>query len=103
MKIEPRLVFFRSARLIAGVVLSNDLDRPDPDDMFAKAIAADALEICAVEDVYAWRLGRVVDPFGHHWEIGRLLASETSHAALSCGRIAGSRSDHGPAGAWRSR
>ena len=24
---------------------------------------------------YGWRLGRVVDPFGHHWEIGHPLAS----------------------------
>jgi PhnB protein len=28
-----------------------------------------------VEEAYGWRLGRVVDPFGHHWEIGRPLAS----------------------------
>jgi PhnB protein len=24
-----------------------------------------------VEEAYGWRVGRVVDPFGHHWEIGR--------------------------------
>ena len=28
----------------------------------------------AVEEAYGWRVGRVVDPFGHHWEIGRPLA-----------------------------
>jgi PhnB protein len=22
---------------------------------------------------YGWRVGRVVDPFGHHWEIGKPL------------------------------
>ncbi len=45
---------------------------PDPDAMFAKAVAAGAREVAAVEDQpYGWRLGRVVDPFGHHWEIGR--------------------------------
>jgi PhnB protein len=22
---------------------------------------------------YGWRIGRVVDPFGHHWEIGKPL------------------------------
>jgi PhnB protein len=27
-----------------------------------------------VKEDYGWRLGRVVDPFGHHWEIGRPLA-----------------------------
>jgi PhnB protein len=50
------------------------LTTPDPDAMFAKAIAAGALEVVAVKDDYGWRLGRVVDPFGHHWEIGRPLS-----------------------------
>jgi len=27
----------------------------------------------AVQEAHGWRLGRVVDPFGHHWEIGRPL------------------------------
>src|SRR2546426_10403467 len=48
---------------------------PDPDAMFAKALAAGAREVVAVKEDYGWRLGRVVDPFGHHWEIGRPLAS----------------------------
>jgi PhnB protein len=56
-----------SARMILTV--------PDPDAMFAQALAAGAREIVAVEEAYGWRLGRVVDPFGHHWEIGRPLAS----------------------------
>lgn len=45
----------------------------DPDAMFARALAAGAREITAVEENYGWRLGRVVDPFGHHWEIGHPL------------------------------
>src|SRR3979411_452178 len=44
---------------------------PDPDAMFAKALAAGARAVVAVKEDYGWRLGRVVDPFGHHWEIGR--------------------------------
>ena len=48
---------------------------PDPDAMVAKALAAGAREVVAVAEAYGWRLGRVVDPFGHHWEIGRPLAS----------------------------
>src|SRR5947208_16670110 len=44
---------------------------PDPDAMFAKALAAGAREVTAMQDAYAWHPGRVVDPFGHHWEIGR--------------------------------
>ena len=47
---------------------------PDPDGVFAQALAAGAREIVPVKEEYGWRLGRVVDPFGHHWEIGRPLA-----------------------------
>src|SRR6266436_3912763 len=57
---------------------------PDPDAMFAKALAAGAREVSAVQELpYGWRLGRVVDPFGHHWEIGR----PTTRAALFKGRV----------------
>jgi PhnB protein len=42
----------------------------DPDAVFAAAITAGAHQVTAVENNYGWRLGRVVDPFGHHWEIG---------------------------------
>jgi PhnB protein len=48
---------------------------PDPDMTFARAIAAGAREVFAVGEAHGWWLGRVVDPFGHHWEIGRPLAS----------------------------
>jgi PhnB protein len=43
---------------------------PDSDASFARAIAADARQVWAVTEDYGWRIGRVVDPFGHHWEIG---------------------------------
>lgn len=46
----------------------------DPDATCARAIAAGATEVVAVADEYGWRLGRVVDPFGHHWEIGHPLS-----------------------------
>lgn len=46
---------------------------PDPDAVFAQAVRAGAHEVVPVKDDYGWRLGRVVDPFGHHWEIGRPL------------------------------
>ena len=47
----------------------------DPDAAFARALAAGASEIFPVGEEHGWRLGRVVDPFGHHWEIGRPLAA----------------------------
>jgi len=46
----------------------------DPDAIFAQALAAGAQEVFAVEEAYGWRVGRIVDPFGHHWEIGHPLA-----------------------------
>jgi PhnB protein len=45
----------------------------DPDSFFAKALKAGASEIFPVGEDFGWRLGRLVDPFGHHWEIGRPL------------------------------
>jgi PhnB protein len=45
----------------------------DPDAVFAQARKAGASEVYPVNDQYGWRIGRVVDPFGHHWEIGRPL------------------------------
>jgi PhnB protein len=46
----------------------------DPAAVCAQAVAAGATEIAPVADDYGWRLGRIVDPFGHHWEIGRPLS-----------------------------
>ena len=48
----------------------------DPDAVFAQAIAADAREIYPVSESHGWRVGRIVDPFGHHREIGRQLDRE---------------------------
>jgi len=51
---------------------------PDPDSMFARALGAGAREVVAMENNYGWRLGRLVDPYGHHWEIGRPLESPST-------------------------
>lgn len=45
----------------------------DPDAVVARAVAAGAKEMIPVRDEYGWRLGRIIDPAGHHWEIGRPL------------------------------
>ena len=45
----------------------------DPDAVVARAVAAGAREVYAVAEEHGWRLGRIEDPFGHHWEIGRPL------------------------------
>ena len=44
----------------------------DPDTLAAQAVSAGATVVQPVADQpYGWRVGRVVDPFGHHWEIGK--------------------------------
>ena len=64
-----------SPETLGGGTVRMVLTVPDPDTTFATALAAGALEVVAVQEAYGWRLGRVVDPFGHHWEIGRPLDS----------------------------
>ena len=46
----------------------------DPDAAFDRAVAAGGNMVRPVENQpYGWRVGRIVDPFGHHWEIGKPL------------------------------
>jgi PhnB protein len=46
----------------------------DPDAVFERAVAAGATVVSPVENDYGWRVGRLADPFGHHWEIGKPLS-----------------------------
>jgi PhnB protein len=50
----------------------------NPDAAFDRAVTAGATIVWPVSNRYGWRLGRVVDPFGHHWEIGKPLADGKS-------------------------
>jgi PhnB protein len=46
----------------------------DPDAVAARAVAAGATLVFPIADQpYGMRQGRVADPFGHHWLIGRPL------------------------------
>ena len=45
----------------------------DPESVVERAVAAGATEIYPVGEQHGWRLGRIEDPFGHHWEIGKPL------------------------------
>jgi PhnB protein len=47
----------------------------DPDAVCKHAIAAGATQVSPASEGYGWRLGRIVDPFGHHWEVGKQLTS----------------------------
>ena len=62
---SPEFQDRRSVRMILTV--------DDPDAVFEQAIAAGASEVAAVSEGHGWRIGRVADPFGHHWEIGKPL------------------------------
>ena len=45
----------------------------DPDAVVERAVDLGATEVAPVAEEHGWRLGRIEDPFGHHWEIGRPL------------------------------
>jgi PhnB protein len=45
----------------------------DPQAVYTQAIRAGAREVMPVNDTHCWLLGRIADPFGHHWEIGKPL------------------------------
>ena len=46
----------------------------DPDAAFDRAVAAGASVVSRVAEQHGWRVGRIVDPYGHHWEIAKLIA-----------------------------
>jgi PhnB protein len=63
-----------SPESLGGITVRIILTVADPDAVFARALGAGAREVYPVSEGHGWRVGRVVDPFGHHWEIGRPLA-----------------------------
>jgi PhnB protein len=62
-----------SPESLGGGTVRMVLTVEDPDAMFNRAVAAGAKVVVAMKNNYGWRLGRVVDPYGHHWEIGKPL------------------------------
>jgi PhnB protein len=53
----------------------------DPDAAIARAVAAGARLVRPASDEHGWRLGRIEDPFGHHWEIGKPVIAWPPHRA----------------------
>jgi PhnB protein len=45
----------------------------DPEAVAIAAVAAGARRTSPVAEEHGWLVGRIVDPFGHEWEIGRPL------------------------------
>ena len=67
-----------SPQALDGTTVRLNLLVADPDGFFERAIAIGAIEVAPVADQsYGLRQGRLADPFGHHWLIGRPLAGET--------------------------
>jgi PhnB protein len=63
-----------SPQSLAGTTVRINLLVADPDSMFQRAIDNGAVEVATVTDQsYGLRQGRLADPFGHHWLIGRPL------------------------------
>lgn len=65
LNFSPESIGGSSARMVMTV--------DDPHAAFDRAVAAGAKIVWPVTDQYGWRIGRVLDPFGHHWEIGKPL------------------------------
>lgn len=60
-----------SPESLGGGTVRMILTVADPDMVFAKAVATGAKAVHPVGEEHGWRVGRIVDPYGHHWEIGR--------------------------------
>ena len=67
---EPQL---ESTKDLGGGSVRMILTVEAPDALFARALAAGASEIFPVSEGHGWRVGRLADPFGLHWEIGHPL------------------------------
>jgi PhnB protein len=64
-RLDPRAIDGATSRTLLVV--------DDPDTVTAQAVRAGAKETSPVGDEHGWRLGRIIDPFGHEWEIGKPL------------------------------
>lgn len=63
-----------SPETLGGISVRMGLMVSDPDTLVDNAVAAGATLVAAVADQdYGYRLGRIIDPFGHHWEIAKKL------------------------------
>jgi len=64
-RLDPRALDGATSRTLLVV--------DDPDTVAAHAVRAGAKELSPGGDEHGWRLGRIIDPFGHEWEIGKPL------------------------------
>jgi PhnB protein len=62
-RLSPQAIDGATSRILLVV------DKPEA--VVEQAVDAGAIETSPVADEHGWRIGRIVDPFGHEWEIGR--------------------------------
>jgi PhnB protein len=67
-----------SPETLGGTPVRIGLQVENPDAVAENAVKAGAREIYPVADQdYGYRLGHVVDPFGHHWEIFKPMYTQS--------------------------
>jgi PhnB protein len=62
-----------SPETLGGSTTRMPLIVDDPDRVVEGAVEAGARLVRAGTEEHRWRLGRIEDPYGHHWEIGTPL------------------------------
>jgi PhnB protein len=62
-----------SPETLGGTTLRLLLIADDPAAVVADALRLGAKSVQPVTQEHGWALGRIEDPFGHHWEIGKPL------------------------------
>jgi PhnB protein len=62
-----------SPETLGGGTVKMLLVADDPAAAVERAVAAGASEVYPVAEEHGWLLGRIEDPFGHHWEVGKPL------------------------------
>jgi PhnB protein len=62
-----------SPESLGGSTLRVLLIAEDPTAVVERAVALGATEVYPVDEGHGWVLGRIEDPFGHQWEIGKPL------------------------------
>ena len=60
-----------SPKTIGAATTRTLLVADDPDAVMQQALGAGAAELSPVADEHGWRVGRIIDPSGHEWEIGK--------------------------------
>src|SRR5919197_2868603 len=76
---ENPAAFNVSPPSLGGTSVRMSLVVDDPDALWASAVAAGAQVVFPISDQpYGMRQGRVADPAGHHWLIGKVLGPATA-------------------------